>query len=40
MDKNLSLDDIPIAELGKLFPIIITDYSDKWLKLYASEVKK
>jgi len=28
-----------IAELGQLFPIIITDYSDKWADLYKSEAK-
>jgi GrpB-like predicted nucleotidyltransferase (UPF0157 family) len=28
-----------IAELGKLFPIILTDYSDKWADLYFSEAK-
>ncbi len=28
-----------IGELGQLFPIIITDYSDKWYDLYKAEVK-
>ncbi len=28
-----------VGELGKLFPIIITDYSDKWADLYNSEAK-
>ena len=27
------------AELGQLFPIIITDFSDKWADLYKEEVK-
>jgi GrpB-like predicted nucleotidyltransferase (UPF0157 family)/nicotinamidase-related amidase len=37
--SNKSLNDMTIAELGKLFPIIITDYSDKWADLYFSEAK-
>ena len=36
-DSNKSLNDMTIAELGKLFPIIITEYSDKWADLYKSE---
>ena len=38
-DSNKSIHDMTIAELGKLFPIIITDYSDKWIELYNSEAK-
>lgn len=38
-DSNKSLNDMTIAELGKLFPIIITEYSDKWADLYKSEAK-
>jgi len=37
--SNKSLNDMTISELGKLFPIIITDYSDKWADLYFSEAK-
>ncbi|MCF8347025.1 MAG: GrpB family protein [Bacteroidales bacterium] len=33
------LNDMTIKELGQLFPIIITDYSDKWGDLYKSEAK-
>lgn len=38
-DSNKTLNDMTIAELGKLFPIIITEYSDKWADLYKSEAK-
>jgi len=38
-DSSKSLNDMTIGELGKLFPIIITDYSDKWPDLYGSEMK-
>ncbi len=37
--SDKSLNDMTIAELGKLFPIILTDYSDKWAGLYFSEAK-
>ncbi len=37
LDTNKSIHDMTIAELGKLFPIIITDYSDKWSDLYKEE---
>ncbi|MCG8701043.1 MAG: GrpB family protein, partial [Bacteroidales bacterium] len=38
-DSNKTLNEMTIAELGKLFPIIITEYSDKWADLYNSEAK-
>ena len=38
-DSNTSLNNITIGELGKLFPIIITDYSDKWHDSYTAEAK-
>jgi GrpB-like predicted nucleotidyltransferase (UPF0157 family) len=38
-DSNKSLNNMTIGELGQLFPIIITDYSDKWHDLYKAEVK-
>ena len=38
-DSTKSLNDMTIAELGQLFPIIITDYSGKWIDLYKSEAK-
>lgn len=38
-DSNKSLHDMTIAELGQLFPIIITDYSDKWSDLYKEQAK-
>jgi GrpB-like predicted nucleotidyltransferase (UPF0157 family)/nicotinamidase-related amidase len=38
-NSNKSLNDKTISELGKLFPIIITEYSDKWADLYNSEAK-
>lgn len=38
-DSNKSLNEFTIAELGQLFPIIISDYSDKWPDLFASESK-
>lgn len=34
-----SLNEMTNAELGQLFPIIITDYSDKWPDLYKAEAK-
>ncbi len=37
MSKTLK--DMTIGELGQLFPIIITDYSDKWVDLYKAEAK-
>ena len=38
-ESNNSLNDMSIAELGQLFPIIITDYSDNWRDLYMTEAK-
>lgn len=38
-DSNKSLNDMTIAELGELFPIKLTEYSDKWTDLYFSEAK-
>lgn len=38
-NSKKSLNDFTIAELGQLFPIIISDYSDKWPDLYALESK-
>jgi len=38
-NSNKSLNDFTIAELGQLFPIIISDYLDKWPDLYALESK-
>jgi len=38
-NSNKSLNDLTISELGQLFPIIITDYSDKWPDLYKAEAK-
>lgn len=35
--SNKFIHDMTIAELGQLFPIIITDYSDKWVDFYKSE---
>lgn len=34
-----SLSEMTTEELGILFPIIISDYSDKWTELYFSEAK-
>jgi len=39
IDSNKSLNDFTIAELGQLFPIIISDYSNNWPDLYALESK-
>lgn len=33
------LDKMTVGELGKLFPIIITDYSDMWADYYKLEAK-
>lgn len=38
-DSSKSLNNMTIAELGQLFPIIIADYSDKWHDLYKTEAK-
>ena len=38
-NSKKSLNNFTIAELGQLFPIIISDYSDKWPDLYALESK-
>lgn len=37
---NKILNNLTIGELGKLFPIIITDYSDNWIDLFNSEAKQ
>ncbi len=34
-----SLHDMPVNELGHLFPILIQDYSEKWIDLYQTEKK-
>lgn len=39
IDSNKSLNEMTTGELGRLFPIIITDYSDKWADLYRAEVE-
>lgn len=39
-NSSKSLNDMTIGELGKLFPIVITDYSNTWPDLYVSEMKK
>ncbi len=38
-DSGKSLNEMTNAELGQLFPIIITEYSDKWPGLYKAEAK-
>ena len=38
-ESGISLNNLKKEELGKLFPIIIKDYSDTWPDLYASEAK-
>ena len=35
--SNKSLNDLTTEELGKLFPIIIQDYSEHWIDLYDAE---
>ena len=35
MTKNLN--ELTVAELGQLFPIILTDYNPKWVELYQLE---
>lgn len=35
--EQKSLQDLTTKELGQLFPIIIQDYSDKWIELYNAE---
>jgi GrpB-like predicted nucleotidyltransferase (UPF0157 family) len=37
MMRKKSLHDMSINELGKLFPIMIKDYTDKWIELYKAE---
>jgi GrpB-like predicted nucleotidyltransferase (UPF0157 family) len=41
MDKDLdnALGSLTVQELGQLFPIALTDYSNKWPGLYAAEAK-
>lgn len=39
MTSQRDLHKMTTKELGELFPIIITDYSDKWADLYNSEAK-
>lgn len=39
MPESKELHKLTVGELGELFPIIITDYSDKWVDLYNSEAK-
>jgi GrpB-like predicted nucleotidyltransferase (UPF0157 family) len=39
MTSQKDLHKMTIAELGQLFPIIITDYSDKWADLFKQEAK-
>lgn len=39
IDSVKSLSNMTIGEFGLLFPIIISDYSDKWPGLYSSEAK-
>ena len=38
-DTSKYLNKLTTSELGRLFPIIIKDYSDKWPDLYTSEEK-
>jgi len=35
-----SLDEMPFEELGRLFPIIISEYNANWPKLFEAEKKK
>ncbi|MDG5800663.1 GrpB family protein [Marinilabiliaceae bacterium ANBcel2] len=35
--RKKSLHDLSINELGRLFPIMIKDYTDKWIELYKAE---
>ena len=37
MSDTNELHKMTLKELGKLFPIIILDYSDKWIELYQAE---
>ncbi len=39
MTEQKDLNKMTLKELGRLFPIIITDYSDKWADLYKKEAK-
>ena len=38
-NSGKALNKMTIAELGQLFPVIITEYSEKWPELYLSEAK-
>lgn len=40
MASSKELDKMTSEQLGQLFPIIIEDYSDKWVGLYQSESKQ
>lgn len=40
MNPERSLHDMTTEELGKLFPVIITDYSLRWVDLYNKERQK
>jgi GrpB-like predicted nucleotidyltransferase (UPF0157 family) len=39
MTSSKELHKMTLEKLGQLFPIIIQDYSDKWIKFYESESK-
>lgn len=39
MTEQKDLNKMNSKELGRLFPIIVTDYSDKWADLYKNEAK-
>jgi GrpB-like predicted nucleotidyltransferase (UPF0157 family) len=37
MENNKNLHNIPLEKLGRLFPIIITEHSDRWIECYHTE---
>lgn len=37
--SNKSLHELTIEELGLLFPVVIQDYTDRWIVLYQAEKK-
>lgn len=39
MTSSKELHEMTIHELGQLFPIVIQNYSDKWIELYEAEKK-
>ena len=39
MTSSKELHKMTVEKLGQLFPIIISDYSDKWISFYQSEKK-